>query len=305
MDLSVVILNHNTKDLLRDCLRSLDQSELRRVGSKYSFEVVVSDNGSSDGSVEMIRSEFSWIKITENRKNLGFAAGNNAALPQATGRYVLFLNSDTRVPPETLPEMIKFMDERQAVGAATCLVELFDGQTDLNCHRGFPTPWTALTYFSGLYRLSPKSKIFAGYFQGYKDLKITHEVDALEGAFMIVRREAGESVAFVANKWWDEDFFFYAEDIDFCYRLQRKGWQIMYHPKVKIYHYKGATHGFNKQGVVKFSKKDRQKLVKSTTEAMRLFYQKHYVEKYPRWFTLIVLASVELLGKIRVWKGGI
>lgn len=303
MDLSIIILNLNTKDFLRDCLESLNNSQLE----KNQFEVLVSDNGSSDGSMEMIKAEFPSVKVIENGQNLGFAGGNNAALPYVLkeSRYILFLNSDTKVPPETLPEMITFMDQNLKVGASTCLVEMRNGLIDWNCHRGFPTPLIALSYFLRLHKIFPQSKLFGGYYQSYKDLLTTHEVDAIEGAFMLVRREAGEMLALSAAKWWDEDFFFFGEDLDFCYRLKEKGWQIFYHPKVKIWHYKGATHGFNKQGVVEFSREDRRKLVKSTTEAMKLFYQKHYAKKYPGWLTGIVLASISFLGYLRLLKGGI
>lgn len=299
MDLSVIILNLNTRDLLRDCLKSLSQSELLNFDSNYSLEVIVSDNGSNDGSLEMVKNEFSQIKFVENGQNLGFAAGNNTALPLATGRYVLFLNSDTRVPQGTLTEMIRFMDEDQKIGAATGLIELFNGQLDSNCHRGFPTPWSALTHFSGLEKIFPKSKLFAGYFQTYKDLQSVHEIDALEGAFMLVRREAGESVALPQNKWWDEDYFFYAEDIDFCYRLKEKGWKVMYNPKAKIFHYKGATHGMKNKGLASLNSEDKKKIVASTTQAMSTFYEKHYRTKYPAFMTGIVLLAIEILGKIR------
>ncbi len=294
MHLSIIILNLNTKDFLRDCLQSLSNSELE----KDRFEVIVSDNGSTDGSVEMVRTEFPRVKIVENGRNLGFAAGNNAGLLSISknSHYVLFLNSDTKVPPETLPEMLKFMDENNKVGASTCFIETRDGSIDWNCHRGFPTPSTSLSYFLGLHRILPRSKLFAGYYQTDKDLTTTHEVDGLEGAFMLVRREAGEQVALSEAKWWDEDFFFFGEDLDFCYRLKEKGWQIVYHPKVKIWHYKGGTHGFNNQGVVEFSKVDRRKLIESTTEAMKLFYQKHYQDKYPFWLTEIVITAIKLLG---------
>lgn len=303
MDLSIIVLNLNTRDFLRDCLQSLRDS---RLGTER-FEVIVADNGSTDGSGEMVRDFFPQWKVVDNGRNLGFAGGNNAALPylSAESRYVLFLNSDTRVPPETLPEMVDFLDQNPKVGAATCYVETRDGTVDWNCHRGFPTPLTALTYFLGLHKIFPHSRVFGGYYQTYKDLTTIHEVDGLEGAFLMVRRKAAAEVALAGNEWWDEDFFFFGEDLDFCYRLKEKGWQIMFYPKVKIWHYKGATHGFNQQGVVKFSREDRQKLIESTTVAMKLFYQKHYSRRYPAMVTAAVLLAIQILGKMRILKGGI
>lgn len=305
MDLSIIILNLNTQNFLHDCLRSLFSGELSQPSSPYTWEVIVADNGSTDGSVTMVKAEFSSVKLVENGSNLGFAKGNNAALPYARGRYVLFLNSDTKAPPGTLAEMITFMDNHYAAGAATCHLELFDGRIDPNCHRGFPTPLTALFHFSGLDRLFPQSPFFGGYYQAYKDLKTTHEIDAAEGAFIFIRREAAETVKIAENKWWDEDFFFFAEDLDFCYRLKQKGWKIMYHPKVKIYHYKGATHGFNKQGKAALSPEEKGKLVRATTDGMKLFYQKHYRQVYPAWVTFLVFLAIDSLAKIRGLKGGI
>jgi GT2 family glycosyltransferase len=303
MDISIIILNLNTREFLRDCLQSIVFSGL----SDGRFEVVVSDNGSSDKSVEMVRNEFPWAKVITNGKNLGFAAGNNAALPYISvdTRYILFLNSDTKVPAGTLPEMIKFMDGHPDVGASTCYIEMRDGSMDMNSHRGFPTPLTSLFYFSGLYKRFPKSKLFGGYYQTYKDLASTHEIDSLEGAFMLVRRTAGSQAAIGPNEWWDNDFFFFGEDLDFCFRLRERGWKIMYHPKVKIWHYKGATHGFNGQGVVQLSKEERVKLIKSTTDAMKLFYQKHYEEKYNPVITSFVFVAIDLLATARSRKGGI
>ena len=304
MDLSIIILNINTKGFLRDCLSSLKESTILKEGSPYSMEIIVSDNGSSDGSVEMVKSEFPGVMLVENGENLGYAKGNNAGLSGARGRYVLFLNSDTTVPENTLFEMMKYMEENPKVGASTCYIELFNGKMDMNCHRGFPTPTTAIFYFSGLHRRVPNSKVFAGDFQTYKNLKEVHEVDVIEGAFMMVRREAAESCQLALNKWWDEDFFFMAEDIDFCYRLRQAGWKIMYNPVVKILHYKGGSHGFNGQGVAVLSKEDKAKILKATTDGMRLFYEKHYKAKYNPLMTGAVFLAIDSLARVRSMKGG-
>lgn len=305
MDLSVIILNLNTQGFLRDCLRSVESSNIGRGDSKYTLEIIVSDNGSTDGSLEMVKTEFPGVKLVENGQNLGFTKGNNVAIPYATGRYLLFLNSDTVVLPDTLSQMIDYMDSNPSVGASTCYVELFNGKMDMNCHRGFPTPWVSVFHFSGVSKRFPRSKLFGGYFQTYKNLNEVHEVDVIEGSFMMVRREAAEQVALSKNKWWDEDFFFYGDDIDFCYRLREAGWKIMYYPKVKILHYKGATHGFSGQGVVKFSQAEKAKLVKATTDGMRLFYEKHYKGKYNPAVTALVLAAINSLARARSLKGGI
>src|SRR5205814_4016007 len=140
-----------------------------------SYEIIVVDNASSDGTQKLFEEykKTTTIKsfyFVENEKNLGFSAGNNRGLKHAKGRYVLFLNPDTVVHKKTLNHMVDFMDKHKDAGAATCKLVNQDGEIDFNCHRGFPTPWNAFCYFSGLQKIFPKSQLFAGYTQGWKDL---------------------------------------------------------------------------------------------------------------------------------------
>ncbi len=303
MDLSIIILQYNTKDLLRDCLNSVFASDFGKKG--YQSEVIVVDNNSSDGSVEMVKGEFPSVKLFENKVNSGFSKGNNLGLPLSTGRYVLFLNSDTVVLPNAVSVILQYLERNPRVGAASCLVELIDGGIDFNCHRGFPTPLAAFSHFSGLSKLFPRAPFFAGYYQTFKDLNSVHEVDSVEGSFMMVRRQAGESIAPQINKWFDEDYYFNAEDIDFCYRLKEKGWAVVYNPEVKIIHYKGATHGMNNRGVADLPPGFREKLFKSSTDGMKIFYRKHYQKKYPFLVTWSVFAAINFLSRLRRLKKGI
>lgn len=286
-DLSIIIVNYNTKNFLRQCLKSLDPDK----------EIIVVDNNSSDGSPVMVAKEFPQIKLIKNKENLGFAKANNIGIRKSSGRYILFLNPDTIVQKNTLKTMIKFMDENPKVGAATCRVELVDGQLDQACHRGFPTAGNAFCYFSGLGKLFPKSKIFAGYSLTYLPLDKIHEIDAAAGAFLIVRREVGESL-----NWFDEDYFWYGEDLDFCYRLKQKGWQIMFVPTTKIIHYKGVASGIKKhsQQISSAKKQTRIKATKASIEVMRIFFNKHYQKKYPRFVYWLVMSGIKLLEKIRL-----
>lgn len=297
MDLSIVILNYNTRDLLRQCLRSLEKA----IAGDAAYEIFVVDNASSDGSAEVVRDEFPWVKLIQSPQNLGFSAGNNLAIPQTRGRYVLFLNPDTIVPEETLPEMVRFMDARSEVGAATCYIELASGEMDINCHRGFPTPWAAFCHFIKLECLFPKSKIFSRYYLGWEDVYTTHEIDAGEGSFLIVRRDAAEAVRVPScgAGWWDEDYFFYGEDLDFCYRLKLAGWKVFYHPEVKIIHYAGAASGM-KGEVTTATKESKARALKASTEAMKIFYQKHYTKKYPCILTWLVLSGIWVLSQLRL-----
>lgn len=265
----------------------------------YSYQIIVVDNASTDGSTEMVEKDFSWVELIVNKKNVGFAAGNNIGIKKSRGRYVLFLNSDTIVQPETFKTMVDFMNTHPKVGAATCRVELPNGELDYSCHRGFPTPWSALAYFSGLAKLFPRVRFFTGYTLTHLPLNRTHEIDSGCGAFLIVRRKVGEKIG-----WWDEDYFWYGEDLDFCYRLKQKGWQIMFVPKTKIIHFKGAASGLKKgtKEITTATKETRVRAAKSSTEVMRVFFKKHYQKKYPRFIYWLVMGGISLLEKVRLLK---
>jgi len=290
IDVSIIIISFNTKDLTVACLESIQKT----VGENVSHEVIVVDNASRDGSVERIKDQKSKIKnlkIIENKQNLGFSKANNIGVKEAIGRYILFLNSDTIVHENSVERIVEFMNQNEKAGAATCRVDLSNGLLDDASHRGFPTPWNSFAHFSGLSKLFPKSRLFSGYSLGWKDFKTTHEIDALAGAFMVVRKTAGDEVG-----WWDEDYFWYGEDIDFCYRLKQKGWKIYFVPAVSILHYKGASGGIKKESasVSTADEKTKQNATKARFEAMRIFYKKHYVKKYPSFVTWLILKGIDL-----------
>ncbi|MBV9279163.1 MAG: glycosyltransferase family 2 protein [Chloroflexi bacterium] len=287
MDLSTIIINFNTPELLRGCLRSLEAT----VPATLAHKIIVVDNGSADESWRSLADEFRGVRLIRNERNLGFARANNQGVEASTGRYVLFLNSDTVVQPGTLQTMVRFLDGRPDVGAATCRVDLPDGRLDDAAHRSFPTPWNALTHFSGISRLFPRSSFLSGYSLGWVDLAEDHEIDALAGCFMLVRREAGDAVG-----WWDEDYFFYGEDLDFCYRLKARGWKIYFVPDVSILHYKGSSSGIRRESRA-VSRADRVTRVRATLarfDAMKLFYAKHYAQRYPRLLRWLVMRAIDL-----------
>lgn len=273
-DISVVMLNYNTIDLTKKAISTLLASKL----GSYSMEVIVCDNGSVDGSLEMILKQFPKIILIDNKTNLGFAAGNNPGIRRAKGRYILLLNTDVEVPADTIRVMIEFMDKSgPLVGASTCKLLLPDGSMDPACHRGFPTPWAAITYVSKLEKLFPKTRLFGEYHQLYKDLSTIHEVDCISGAFFLIRRAVVDSVGFM-----DEDYFMYGEDIDWAYRMRSHGWKIMYNPSVTILHKKkqsGRSNVLRKRRVVSeiyFHKYNW------------LFYTKHFEKSYPALLTWAV-----------------
>ena len=265
LDISVIILNFNTVELTRLCLKSLLKSELGNV----TMEVIVCDNASTDQTDVMVAKEFPSVHFIQNGNNVGFAAGNNPGIRKAKGRFILLLNSDTEVEPNTIAKMVSFMDLHPDAGAATCKLLLIDGSMDPACHRGFPTPWVAFTFVSKLEYLFPKSTLFGEYHQGYKDLTTTHTVDCISGAFFIVRREVIDQIGLL-----DEDYFMYAEDIDWAFRIREGGWNIWYVPSVKTLHKKKQSGRSN------ILKKRRV-----TTEIYFhrynwLFYKKHFASTY-------------------------
>ena len=293
-DLSVIILNFNVKDLLLKCLQSIFKN--KKAADKW--QVIVVDNASKDGSVEAVKERWKIatgpsdprndeiIELVENKENLGFSAGNNVGVKKAKAPVILFLNPDTVIVDDAIQKTYKYLMSNPDIGAVTSKVELPNGQLDYSCHRGFPTPWNAFAYFSGLSKIFPHSPLFAGYTATYLDIKTTHEIDCLTGAFLMVRKIAGDAIS-----WWDEDYFWNGEDIEFCYCLKEKGWKIYFYPEVKIIHYKGSS-----------STKSRLLAVTHGTSAMRIFYKKHFYQKYPPIFRDLVLVGIKMLEHYRKAK---
>ncbi len=296
-DISIVILNYNTKELLAQTLDSVTQAS----SSTLSIETIVSDNGSTDGSIEMLKQDYPWVRLVENNENLGFSAGNNRGIAVTTGKYVLFLNSDVKVLEDAIAYVYSKMERDPLVGIGSCYVELASGGIDPACHRGFPTPWRAFCYYSGLEKLAgrfplqgigiPLRTFFGGYHMLGKDLSTDHEIDACIGAFMMVRREEGEKIG-----WWDEDFFMYGEDLDFCYKVKESGKKVVFYPGAKILHFKHQS-GLKKSSATQVLSVDVKAIKRKTTtafyDAMTIFYHKHYLKVYPRWVTGVVLWFVE------------
>jgi GT2 family glycosyltransferase len=255
MDLSVIIVNYNVRDFLENALRSVFEA-LRGIDG----EVIVVDNASDDGSVEMVRSKFPSVSVIASPRNLGFAAGNNLALREARGRYLLLLNPDTVVQEDTFQTIVRFLDDHPEAGLAGCRILNPDGTLQPACRRSFPTPWVAFTKISGLSALYPRSRVFGRYNLGYIDAGESHEVDAISGSFMAVRREAYEQAGGL-----DEEYFMYGEDLDWCWKIKQAGWKVWYVAGTRIIHYKGES--------VRRSDIDE---VRTFYHAMRIFVGKHH-----------------------------
>lgn len=296
INLSIIILTYNTKDITLDCIKSIEQNYPKEVESG-EYQVIIADNASIDGSMQVFneyknKTKIKDFEVIDNGGNIGFSAGNNKGVKRAKGKYVLFLNPDTIVYKDTLNYMLDFMESHKDAGAASCKLINQDGAIDFNCHRGFPTPWNSFCYFSGLQKLFSKSRIFAGYTQGWEDLNTTHAVDAIEGAFLMIPYEVGEKVG-----WWDEDYFFYGEDLQFCFNIKKLGYKIYYVGQKSIMHIGGAASGIKKKTaeITSANIETKRKLQAARFNAMRIFYKKNYKNKYPSFIYLMVESAINLL----------
>jgi N-acetylglucosaminyl-diphospho-decaprenol L-rhamnosyltransferase len=253
--LSVVIVNYNTRELLRSCLCSLERSE-----TAPELELFVVDNSSTDGSAEMVAAEFPWVEVIRSSTNRGYAGANNLALRRCRGEYYLLLNPDTELPPRGLAEMVGFMDAHPEAGIAGPKLVLLDGHLDLACRRSFPSPGVSFYRMLGLSKLFPRSRRFGRYNLTYLDPDQLAEVDSVVGAFMMVRADAARQVGLL-----DEAFFMYGEDLDWAFRIKAQGWKVLYNPSVVVLHHKGAS-----------SSRHAQKTIIEFYRAMQIFYDKHY-----------------------------
>ena len=255
MKLSVVIVNYNVKHFLEQCLNSVAAA-----AEHCETEVFVVDNNSVDGSCNMLREKFPWVKLIENKKNYGFSYANNQAIKQSIGEYVLLLNPDTVIEEDTLKSVCDFMDAHPDAGGLG--VKMIDGKGRFlpESKRGLPTPQVAFYKIFGLSKLFPKSKKFGKYHLTYLDKDQIHKVDVLSGAFMLLRAETLNKIGLL-----DETFFMYGEDIDLSYRITLGGYNNYYYPETTIIHYKGES---TKKGSVNY--------VLVFYNAMKIFARKHF-----------------------------
>lgn len=292
MDVSVVIVSFNTDELLAKCLESLSTAI-----KGFESEVFVIDNNSADETVNIVKKDFPWVHLIVNKDNRGFSKANNQAIKIAKGKFILVLNPDTEVESDTIKKMINFMDNSKEVGIATCRVELPDGKLDRDCRRHFPSPARAFFHFSGLSKIFRGTKLFDSYYMGYLSENNEHEVDSCVGAFMIIRKKDLDKVGF-----FDEDFFFYGEDLDLCWRFKEAGHKVMFTPITKIIHYKGAASGMKPISayLTKATRESKRRALAESVRAMELFYKKHYQDKYPFFINWMVIFSLKILKLVRV-----
>lgn len=229
MDISICIVSFNTRELLRDCLKSIFSSPAR-----HTFEVIIADNASTDGSLEMLAQEYPQVRVIQNPTNLGYTLPMNQVLQLAAGRFLMQLNPDTVLLPGLLDSLSDFLDSHPEVGICTPKVLNRDGSLQKQCRRSAARPWDAVTYVLGLSALFPKSRLFGRYLLTYLPEDQTSEVEAVSGSCMLIRREVIDQIGYL-----DEQFFAYQEDADFCFRAREAGWKIYYYPQAQVIHYGG------------------------------------------------------------------
>ncbi len=285
-DLSICMVSLDCWSVLEPCLASLLASRPR-----VTYEVVVVDNASTDGTPERLAELFPWVRVIRNERNVGFTRATNQGIRASSGRLVLWLNTDTLLREGSLDELCRFLDQHPRVGIVGPKVLNPDGSFQAQCRRGLPTPLVSLAYLSGLHRLAPQSRVLGGYMLTYLPMDEAGPVDAVSGCCLLARREVWDTAGPL-----DEAIFGFGEDVDWCVRASRAGWEVWYDPASVIVHLKG-------QGGV--HSKPYHKAW-GIHQAMWVFYRKHLRSRYP-----LLLAGVVWLGiagsfvasVARVWIG--
>lgn len=300
IDVSIIIVNWNTRDILRDCLASVYEQT-----SGIVFEVIVVDNASSDGSTAMVKAEFPWVILIENIENRGFAAANNQGLQIAKGRYVLLLNSDTVVLDGAIQKTLAFAGQHSEAAVIGCKVLNPDHTLQPTCFM-FPSLLNLCLSSTYLYKIFPKNRFFGRERMTWWDRSDVRPVGVVTGCFMLVRREAIEQVGMM-----DEDYFMYAEETDWCWRYKKAGWQNLFFPDAQIIHLGGQS---SKQvriemtiqlrrAVLQFIKKNHGVLYVCTCRFLVLLF---FMLRIPYWLVVSVVSKERQRAKGMVnayWQG--
>ncbi len=228
-DLSIVVVNWNTRDLLAACLESI-AAECANL-TDAAIETIVVDNGSSDGSAGMVEERFPWVRLIANRENSGFARANNQGVRASSAHYVMLLNSDTVLHAGALRALLSFVESRPRAGAVGPLLLNADGSLQPSCHPML-TPGREFWRLLFLERFWPR----ATYPMTRWDREIPREIEVIKGACIVLRREALDRVGLL-----DESFFMYTEEVELCHRLAEAGWELWWEPRATVTHYGGAS----------------------------------------------------------------
>lgn len=273
MDLSIIIVSWNVKDKLRENLAALYKSE-----GDFKFEVFVVDNNSGDGSATMVAAEFPDVRLIANSENLGFAKANNQAIKSAAGKFILLLNPDMRVRPDTLKNILAWADSNQQ--ATICGCKLVDEKGDIVKQvRRFPRLWDQLMVVLKIPHIFPS--VVDGYLESGFDYSRTAKVDSIRGAFFLINREQYKKISGLDKPLLDERYFIWFEEVDFCREVYKLGGEVWYTPAAECLDYVGASFSQVKLG-------QKQKYV---SESMLKYFKKW--EK--RWKYVVLKISWKIM----------
>ncbi len=272
MLLSVVIVTYNSESTIESCLTALIQS-LKSIKT----EIIVVDNNSKDSTSQIISKDFPQVKLIQNSENLGFGKANNLALKKAQGEFILILNPDAIVNEKTIAALLKNIKKNEKFGFVTPRLTLKNGEIDPACKRSFPTPEVSFYKMFLLHKFFPKSPKFTAYNLSTYPEKDSFTVDSISGAFMLCRKSLLEEIGY-----FDEDYFMYGEDLDFCLRAKKAGFENAYFGEIEVTHLKSVSSKnlTNIKALFEFYK------------AMLIFYNKHFAQKYSLGIGFIVYIGV-------------
>ncbi|MEL7646274.1 MAG: glycosyltransferase family 2 protein [Anaerolineaceae bacterium] len=271
--LSICILTLNARDYLQACLRSIQEflpaqdlpQNLTEGTTSLAYEIIVADNGSNDGTLEMLAAGFPQVRLIRNTRNEGFSKPVNQMLAEARGEIFLLLNPDTLLIEDAFSPLVAWMRANAETGIAIPKVLNADGSFQQQCRRGEARPAEVFGYFLRLGKLFPHSRALNGYLQSWLPEDEIAEVKAVSGSCMLIRRETWEQVG-----PFDEQFFAYQEDSDYCLRARKAGWKVMYVPLTRIVHY-GGEGG---------SKAQPANSILEWHRSYYLYYRKHFARDY-------------------------
>jgi N-acetylglucosaminyl-diphospho-decaprenol L-rhamnosyltransferase len=284
--LSIIIVAYKSRDEIGPCLASLPRELVGR-----SVEIVVVDNFSGDGTGEIVRRDFPWVRYLAPGENLGFGRANNLGFGETTGECVLFLNPDTVSNAAALEHCVRRLQAETKVGLISPKLVQADGAMDLACRRSIPTLWDGFCRASGLAAAFPQVALFSGYNLTHLPADGTYDVGAINGAFMMARREVLERVGL-----FDESFFMYGDDLDLCIRMARAGYRVVYDGRVQLTHLKGLSVG-----------KDYDRMARAIFDANRDVYLKHFnprAARLVRWKYQLVFGAWKLAARLRARVSG-
>ena len=260
--LTIIIVAYKSRGEIGPCLGSIPR-QLGAGNDAGDVEVIVVDNSPGDGTGEIIRRDFPWMRYVAADGNPGFGRANNLGFGQSSGKCVLFLNPDTVSNAEALEHCLRRLQAEPDIGLISPKLVHADGSMDLACRRSIPTLWDGFCRATGLAAAFPRAQLFAGYNLTHLPADGTYEVGAINGAFMMARREVLERVA--APTVFDEAFFMYGDDLDLCIRVARAGYRIIYDGRVQITHLKGMSVA-----------KDYDRMARAIFDANRDVFLKHF-----------------------------